>query len=69
MPFTIKSGPRVTTKAEQLYRAGLKQKWDKLIRYIEDGHLQIDNNCAERAIKPFVIGRNYPQLVVMEGYS
>jgi transposase len=32
-------------------------QWDKLVRYIEDGHLQIDNNRAERAIKPFVIGR------------
>jgi len=32
-------------------------QWDKLLRYIEDGHLQIDNNRAERAIKPFVIGR------------
>ena len=25
---------------------------------IKDGNLQIDNNRAERAIKPFVIGRN-----------
>ena len=32
-------------------------QWSKLERYIEDGHLQIDNNRAERAIKPFVIGR------------
>ena len=24
---------------------------------LEDGHLEIDNNAAERAIKPFVIGR------------
>jgi len=32
-------------------------QWDKLTRYIEDGRLQIDNNRAERAIKPFVIGR------------
>ena len=32
-------------------------QWDKLVRYIEDGHLRIDNNRAERAIKPFVIGR------------
>lgn len=31
--------------------------WDKLIIYIEDGRLSIDNNLAERAIKPFVIGR------------
>jgi hypothetical protein len=32
-------------------------QWVKLERYIEDGNLQIDNNRAERAIKPFVIGR------------
>ena len=32
-------------------------QWDKLIRYLDDGHLSIDNNRAERAIKPFVIGR------------
>ncbi len=31
--------------------------WGKLRRYIDDGHLNIDNNRAERAIKPFVIGR------------
>ena len=32
-------------------------QWPKLIRYVEDGELNIDNNRAERAIKPFVIGR------------
>lgn len=32
-------------------------QWEKLIRYTEDGQLNIDNNRAERAIKPFVIGR------------
>lgn len=34
-----------------------KNQWHKLIRYIEDGNLSIDNNRAERAVKPFVIGR------------
>jgi len=29
----------------------------KLTCYLEDGQLNIDNNRAERAIKPFVIGR------------
>jgi len=29
----------------------------KLVRYIEDGNLNIDINRAERAIKLFVIGR------------
>lgn len=32
-------------------------QWHKLIRYTQDGRLNIDNNRAERAIKPFVIGR------------
>jgi len=32
-------------------------QWKKLERYREDGNLSIDNNRAERAIKPFVIGR------------
>ncbi len=36
--------------------------WDALIRYAseDDGHLAIDNNAAERAIRPITIGRkNY----------
>jgi len=32
-------------------------QWDKLQGYLLDGRLEIDNNRAERAIKPFVIGR------------
>ncbi len=39
-------------------------QWPKLIRYIDDGHLSIDHNRAERAIKPLVIGRK--ELVVLE---
>lgn len=33
------------------------RQWPKLNQYIENGQLSIDNNRAERAIKPFVIGR------------
>ena len=32
-------------------------QWHKLERYTLNGQLSIDNNRAERAIKPFVIGR------------
>ena len=32
-------------------------QWDKLVRYLEDGRLNIDNNRAERANKAYVIGR------------
>ena len=28
-----------------------------LLRYLEDGRLEISNNRAERSIKPFVMGR------------
>ena len=35
----------------------LANQWHKLIRYVDDGRLSIDNNRAERAVKPFVICR------------
>ncbi|MFQ5634802.1 MAG: IS66 family transposase [Gammaproteobacteria bacterium] len=35
----------------------LHAEWDKLIRYLDDGRLEIDNNLAENAIRPFVLGR------------
>lgn len=35
----------------------LHRQWDRLIRYLDDGHYPIDNNRAENAIRPFVIGR------------
>jgi transposase len=31
--------------------------WPRLIVYIEDGRLKPDNNAAENAIRPFVVGR------------
>jgi len=31
--------------------------WDRLERYTEDGRLRPDNNLAENAIRPFVVGR------------
>ncbi|MBL1261135.1 MAG: IS66 family transposase [Thiotrichaceae bacterium] len=35
----------------------LTKNWKKLTIYTEDGRLSIDNNPAENAIRPFVIGR------------
>jgi transposase len=35
----------------------LHREWTKLIRYLNDGRFEIDNNRAENAIRPFVIGR------------
>jgi len=35
----------------------LLTQWPYLIRYLEDGRLELSNNRAERSIKPFVMGR------------
>jgi hypothetical protein len=36
------------------------KRWDKLVLYTTDGHLQIDNNLIENSIRPIAIGRkNY----------
>ncbi len=32
-------------------------QWDKLTAFLKDGRLELDNNRAERSIKPVVIGR------------
>jgi hypothetical protein len=34
-----------------------RNQWPKLCAFLLDGRLEIDNNRAERSIKPFVIGR------------
>jgi len=35
-------------------------RWAALVRYVEDGRVEIDNNAAERAIRALVLGRrNY----------
>ena len=35
----------------------LKEQWPYLIRYLEDGRLEVSNNRAKRSIKPFVMDR------------
>ena len=37
--------------------AYLNKNWDKLTVYTQDGRFSIDNNVAENAIRPFVVGR------------
>jgi transposase len=40
-------------------------RWDALTRYIEDGHIEIDNNAAERSLRGVALGRNYVQFRIM----
>jgi transposase len=32
-------------------------RWSRLVRYLDNGHITPDNNAAENAIRPFVVGR------------
>jgi transposase len=34
-----------------------RNQWPKLLGFLKDGRLELDNNRSERSIKPFVIGR------------
>lgn len=53
-----KTQPQVTAQNALGKAIGyLASNWNKLERYVEEGYLPIDNNAAERAIRPFVIGR------------
>jgi hypothetical protein len=45
----------------------LHEQWPKLVRFLDDGHYPIDNNACENAIRPFVIGRNYPRSTIRQG--
>ena len=35
----------------------LDSEWPRLVHYLDNGELPIDNNACENAIRPFVIGR------------
>jgi transposase len=35
----------------------LNNQWDRLVGFLNNGEYPIDNNVAERAIRPFAIGR------------
>jgi len=44
-----------------------RNQWTALNRYVEDGELSIDNNFAERAMRPIAIGRKNWLFVGSEG--
>jgi transposase len=34
-----------------------RKQWPTLVTFLQDGHLELDNNLAENAIRPFAVGR------------
>lgn len=52
---TLPTVPPQSATGKALYY--LHHQWDKLIRYLDDGRVHIDNNLTENALRPFVVGR------------
>jgi transposase len=52
---------RISRKSEVAAAIGYAlARWPALVRYCDDGHIEIDNNAAERALRAVVLGRkNY----------
>jgi transposase len=42
--------------------------WQALTRFLDDGRLPLDNNAAERALRPIAVGRNYPRPMIRQGF-
>lgn len=56
--WVTETRPRVAPKTQLGKALGyLDAHWAGLTRFLEDGRLDIDNNAAENAIRPFVLGR------------
>ena len=45
------------SKLGEAIRYGLRH-WDGLVRYLEDGRIEIDSNTVERSIRPIALSRN-----------
>ena len=46
--------PQMLTGKAMTY---LNNQWPELIRVLDDGRLEVDNNRCENALRPFVLGR------------
>ena len=54
--YVMKLNPEKNTSLSKAVNY-FKNAWDDMLTFLEDGHLEMTNNAAERAIKPFVINR------------
>jgi transposase len=42
-------------------------RWEALMRFCDDGRIEIDNNAVARSLRAVVLGRNYRRLAIMQG--
>ena len=57
--ITVKAQiPKKLPLAQAIYYALVR--WEAMVRYVNDGRIEIDNNAIERQIRPIAVGRkNY----------
>lgn len=56
--WLVQTSPKVIPSSPLGKALGyLERHWAGLVRYCDDGRLEIDNNRCENAIRPFVVGR------------
>jgi len=53
-----------TSPVRDAINYGLNQ-WDGLVRFLDDGRIEIDSNTVERSIRPITLNRNYAQVRIM----
>ncbi len=64
--WLVAQSKRVSRKSDLMQAIGYAlNQWPALIRYSTNGHLEIDNNAAERALRAVAVGRNYVQSAIM----
>jgi len=56
--WLTEKGPQIPPKS-LLGKAFIytQSQWHRLVKYLEDGNIGMDNNLAENAVRPFVVGR------------
>nr|WP_245542354.1 transposase [Psychromonas hadalis] len=52
---SILQSPKISALGKALHY--LNNNWSRLIEFLTDGIIPLDNNVAENAIRPFVVGR------------
>ena len=55
LDVTLRQCPKGSTIGKAINYAC--KQWDSLTMYLDDGRIAIDNNAAERAIRPLALGR------------
>ena len=59
-PAQVRKSAAPTEALHRQSNSWALSRWDALVRFVEDGNIEIDNNAAERSLRGVALGRkNY----------